>query len=112
MSAAEIVLYREALALGLDKDDGVIRRRLGLKMEFLATDLVAQTPPADEDLQTYFETHRDRYRQPPRYLNPGLHYRALKVLQFRWPHWVEFAPGYAIGSLGAYWTIQRAVMMF
>lgn len=41
-----------------------------------------------------------------------LGYRALKVLQFRWPHWVEFAPGYAIGSLGAYWTIQRAVMMF
>ncbi len=39
-------------------------------------------------------------------------YRALKVLQFSWPRWVEFAPGYAIGSLGAYWTIQRAVMMF
>ena len=41
-----------------------------------------------------------------------LGHRALKVLQFRWPHWVEFAPGYAIGSLGAYWTIQRAFMMF
>jgi hypothetical protein len=41
-----------------------------------------------------------------------LSYRALRVLQFRWPHWVEIAPGYAIGSLGAYWTIQRAVMMF
>jgi len=41
-----------------------------------------------------------------------LGYRSLKVLQFRWPHWVEFAPGYVIGSLGAYWTVQRAVMMF
>ncbi len=41
-----------------------------------------------------------------------LSYRALRVLQFRWPRWVEFVPGYAIGSLGAYWTIQRAVMMF
>jgi len=41
-----------------------------------------------------------------------LSYRALRVLQFRWPHWVEFVPGYAIGSLGAYWTIQRAFMMF
>jgi len=39
-------------------------------------------------------------------------YRALKVLQFQWPRWVEFVPGYAIGSLGAFWTIQRAVMMF
>jgi len=41
-----------------------------------------------------------------------LSYRALRVLQFRWPRWVEFAPGYAIGSLGAFWTIQRAAMMF
>ena len=39
-------------------------------------------------------------------------YRALRVLEFRWPRWVDFAPGYAIGSLGAYWTIQRVVLMF
>ena len=38
-------------------------------------------------------------------------HRSMKVLEFRWPHWVDFAPGYAIGSLGAYWTIQRTVMM-
>jgi hydrogenase/urease accessory protein HupE len=38
--------------------------------------------------------------------------RALRVLQFQWPRWVDFAPGYAIGSLGAMWTIQRAWMMF
>jgi hydrogenase/urease accessory protein HupE len=37
---------------------------------------------------------------------------ALRVLQFRWPRWVDFAPGYAIGSLGAMWTIQRTWMMF
>ena len=41
-----------------------------------------------------------------------LSYRALRVLQFRWPRWVEFAPGYAIGSLGAFWTIQRAAILF
>ncbi len=39
-------------------------------------------------------------------------YRSLKVVAFRWPRWVEFVPGYTIGSLGAYWTIQRTVMMF
>jgi hypothetical protein len=39
-------------------------------------------------------------------------HRSLKVLAFRWPRWVEFVPGYAIGSLGAFWTIQRTVMMF
>ncbi len=38
--------------------------------------------------------------------------RSFKVLEVHWPRWVEFAPGYTIGSLGAYWTIQRTVMMF
>lgn len=38
--------------------------------------------------------------------------RSFKVLEIRWPRWVEFAPGYTIGSLGAFWTIQRTVMMF
>lgn len=39
-------------------------------------------------------------------------FRSFKILQFHWPHWAEYAPGYAIGSLGAYWTIQRTLMMF
>ena len=39
-------------------------------------------------------------------------YWSLKVLSFRWPRWVEFAPAYTIGSLGAFWTIQRTLMMF
>ena len=38
-------------------------------------------------------------------------HRSLKVLAFRWPRWVEFIPGYTIGSLGAFWTIQRIAMM-
>ena len=63
----ETVLYREALALGLDKDDQVIRRRLGQKMEFIVKDLVALTPPTDEQLQSYFDAHRDRYQEPARY---------------------------------------------
>ena len=41
-----------------------------------------------------------------------LSYRAVEVLQFRWPRWVELAPGYAIGSLGAFWAIQRTLLMF
>jgi hydrogenase/urease accessory protein HupE len=41
-----------------------------------------------------------------------LMYRSLTVLELRWPRWMELAPGYAIGSLGAFWTIQRSVMMF
>lgn len=63
----ETVLYREALTLGLDKDDRFIRQRLGLKMEFLAADLAALAPPTDDELKTYFESHRERYQESPRF---------------------------------------------
>jgi hydrogenase/urease accessory protein HupE len=38
--------------------------------------------------------------------------RSFKVLEVRWPRWVRWMPGYAVGSLGAFWTIQRTVMLF
>jgi hypothetical protein len=62
----ETVLYREALTMGLNKHDGVIRRRLAQKLEFLAKDLVALTPPTEEELQAYFAEHQDRYQEPTR----------------------------------------------
>lgn len=37
--------------------------------------------------------------------------RAFRQLMIRWPRWVTALPGYAVGSLGAFWTIQRTVMM-
>ena len=63
----ETVLYREALTMGLNKHDQVIRRRLAQKLEFLAKDLVALTPPTDEELQMYFAEHQDRYQEPVLY---------------------------------------------
>ena len=63
----ETVLFREALTMGLNKHDQVIRRRLAQKLEFLAKDLVALTPPGEEDLHTYFEEHKERYQQPALY---------------------------------------------
>ena len=63
----ETVLYREALTMGLNKHDQVIRRRLAQKLEFLAKDLVALTPPTDAELQAYFDEHRGRYQEPARY---------------------------------------------
>ncbi|SHF59550.1 PPIC-type PPIASE domain-containing protein [Microbulbifer donghaiensis] len=62
----EEVLYREAQKLGLDQNDTVIRRRLRMKMEFLARDLVNAVEPGDTVLQTYFGEHRESYRQPAR----------------------------------------------
>jgi len=63
----ETVLYREALTMGLNKHDQVIRRRLAQKLEFLAKDLVALTPPTDEELVAYFDVHMDRYQEPTLY---------------------------------------------
>ena len=37
---------------------------------------------------------------------------SFRVLEVRWPRWVQFLPGYVVGSLGAFWTIQRVAMMF
>jgi hypothetical protein len=63
----ETVLYREALTMGLNQHDQIIRRRLAQKLEFLAKDLVALTPPTDDELVTYFDTNRDRYQEPARF---------------------------------------------
>ena len=63
----ETVLYREALTMGLNKHDMVIRRRLAQKLEFLAKDLVVLTPPTEAELQAYFDEHQARYRQPTLY---------------------------------------------
>jgi hydrogenase/urease accessory protein HupE len=37
--------------------------------------------------------------------------RSFRVLEVRWPRWAQALPGYAVGSLGAYWTIQRTVIL-
>jgi hypothetical protein len=61
----EEIFYREALALGLDKDDTVIRRRLKQKLELMSDDLAGITIPSDEDLQQFMETHAERFRTEP-----------------------------------------------
>jgi hypothetical protein len=58
----EEMLYREALALGLDRDDTIVRRRLAQKFEFLTNDLAASRPPTDGELEAFFAQQRERYR--------------------------------------------------
>lgn len=53
----EEIYYREALALGLDKDDTVIRRRLRLKMEFLSAADAEAAIPQDADLEAYIKAN-------------------------------------------------------
>jgi len=62
----EEVLYREALALGLDRDDTVIRRLLRQKFEFVTLDLAVAGDPAESDLVAYYEANLERYAQPQR----------------------------------------------
>ena len=62
----ETVLYREALAMGLDQDDTIVRRRLAQKLEFLVQDLVEVSPPTEEALEVYFGEHLADYREPDR----------------------------------------------
>jgi len=75
----EEVYYREALALGLDQDDIVIRRRLRQKMEFVSEDIAAQPEPTEPDLNVYLQAHPEAFRVEPRfgfgqvYLNPQTH---------------------------------------
>ena len=53
--------------MGLNKHDQIIRRRLAQKLEFLAKDLVALTPPTEEELLVYFDEHLPRYQEPTLY---------------------------------------------
>ena len=62
----EEVLFREALALGLDKNDTIVKRRMAQKMEFLAEDLSGIGDPKPDELKAWFAANADRFAFPPR----------------------------------------------
>jgi peptidyl-prolyl cis-trans isomerase C len=66
LKVREEVLYREALALGLDKDDTIVKRRLAQKMEFLAEDVSAVREPANDDVRAWFDKNAQRFALLPR----------------------------------------------
>src|SRR5215470_6058322 len=57
----EEIQYREALRMGLDKDDEIIRRRLSQKIEFLKSDLAVVTEPSINDLKKFYDGHTDLF---------------------------------------------------
>lgn len=63
----EEILSREAIKLGLDKNDSVIRRRLQQKMEFVVEDLTATKPPTEAELAEYLARHPDVFRTEPHF---------------------------------------------
>ncbi len=57
----EEVLSREAIALGLDKDDRIIRHRLAQKMQYLFEDVAMVDEPSDEVLKAYFQENKSSF---------------------------------------------------
>ncbi len=59
----EEVLYREALAIGLDKEDKVIRHRLAQKMQYLFEDVAMLDEPRAEELKVFFEKNKTYFKR-------------------------------------------------
>jgi len=63
---SEETSYREAMAMGLDADDTIVRRRLRQKLEFLIEDAAVVPDPGDATLTAFLQAHRQRYAEPSR----------------------------------------------
>jgi peptidyl-prolyl cis-trans isomerase C len=62
----EEVLYREGLAMGLDKDDTIVKRRMAQKMHFLAEDVATAHEPTSAELKTWYEKNNRTFALPGR----------------------------------------------
>ena len=87
---SEEMLFREAMALGLDKDDEIVKRRLAQKMGFLAEDIAGLQNPGEAELKTWFTQNASRFALPPRasfrhlyfsFDRQGAHDRAVATLK-------------------------------
>ncbi|MCP5016545.1 MAG: hypothetical protein GY938_14960 [Ketobacter sp.] len=63
----EEILYRQALAMGLDSNDSVIRRRLRQKLEFLTMEAISLEEPSEADLQHYLEEKPELFQTAARF---------------------------------------------
>jgi peptidyl-prolyl cis-trans isomerase C len=79
LKVREEVLSREAILLGLDKDDTIIKRRLAQKMEFLAEGAAVDSEPSTDTLKAWFKENQQRFALLPRvsfrhlYFSPDQH---------------------------------------
>jgi len=60
----EEIYFREALALGLDREDTIVRRRMAQKMRFISEDLATAAEPTEGELTSFLEQNEERYRTP------------------------------------------------
>jgi parvulin-like peptidyl-prolyl isomerase len=62
----EEVLFREGLAMGLDRGDEIVRRRVVQKMQFLQQDLQPPREPSEQELRSWYDSHLAQYAIPAR----------------------------------------------
>jgi peptidyl-prolyl cis-trans isomerase C len=60
------ILYREGLAMGLDKDDTIVKRRMAQKVQFLAEDVATAHEPTTEELKAWYAGNSQRFALPDR----------------------------------------------
>jgi len=102
----EEIAYREAVAMGLDRDDTIIRRRMRQKLEFLVEDAASAMPPTESELQAYLDAHPDSFRFEPQvafrqvYVDPSRDGDAAKRALALLAQLREVGPGAALDGLG------------
>ncbi len=75
----ETILFREAVKIGLNKNDNIIRQRMAQKLEFLSGDLVKPDSATSQEVQDYFELNIEKYTTPENitltqlFVNPKIH---------------------------------------
>ena len=64
--ADEEILFREAIARGLERDDPMIHERIAARMSYVLAQGAIVPEPTDAELHAWFDAHRDRYAEPLR----------------------------------------------
>ncbi|MGI9518318.1 MAG: peptidyl-prolyl cis-trans isomerase [Pirellulaceae bacterium] len=83
----EEIYYRQAIALGINQNDTVVRRRLRQKLEFMSDEMTALLQPADAELKQYLTDHPESFRLPAIYtfeqswFNPVKHEDAVAYVR-------------------------------
>ena len=68
------IYYREAIAIGLDRDDAVMKQRMRMRMEFIMEDVTSRLEPTDEDLKAFMKKYPENYL-----IDPQLSFRQVYV---------------------------------
>ena len=75
----EAILFKEAVKIGLNKNDDIIRQRMSQKLEFLSNDLVKPDSATAEEVKLYFDENIENYTTPANitiiqlFVNPKIH---------------------------------------